>query len=75
MARRPAGRMRRPVVLGARQHLRHQHRQDDLPRRLGVGPAAGLDAHGDQEDGTEIERHASHFPTAPGRGRERRRPD
>ena len=50
-------------MLRAGEHLRHQHRQDHLPRRLGVRAAPGLGAHGDQEDGAEIERHAPDFRT------------
>jgi hypothetical protein len=50
--------MRRTFVLGPRQHLRHEHREHHLARRLGVRAAPGLGAHGDQEDGAEIERHA-----------------
>ncbi len=59
--------MRRPVVLRAREDLRHQHRQDHLPRRLGVRAAPGLGAHGDQKDSAEIERHGLIFaPTQDG---------
>lgn len=62
---RPARCVRRPVVLRAREHLRDEHGEDDLPRDLRVRPTPGLGAHGDREDGTEIAWHSDMFSPRP----------
>jgi hypothetical protein len=67
--------MRRPLVAGAREHLRDEHAQHDLPRRLGVRTARGSSPDGDQEQRAKILRHgAEGFHAGPTRqgGRSRR---
>jgi hypothetical protein len=71
--RRPGGRVRRPVVRGAGEHLREDDGQDDLARRLRMRAPGRLGAQGDQEQGAEVMRHR-HMVAKGEDGRSRRRP-
>jgi hypothetical protein len=49
--------VRRAVVLGCGQQLRHEHEEDHLPRRLRVCAASAAGAEGDDEQWGEIALH------------------